>query len=562
MSVPKWEGPLERAEDGFSVKFGTMIDKIRVKRVDPSLGLSCEIDQVKGIYGKVQVTKVSDAENTTLDAGSGEWKIGSEHKARVLKFDPVDGVVHLTLQPSVIKQKYLRVLDIKPGTKLYCTINMLQDNGMEVQITDKIKGFVSSMHMSDVVLNKPDKKFKPGTKLNALVWNINQEKNRVYLTLKRSLLQSDLPKVTCYDDYKPNLITMGMIKSIDDRGCYISFFGQEYGFLPVSEMNLAAGENHKRKFRIGQTLRCRVDFINTETKKVRLSLLLDAAPRNAHLSIAVGQVVQGTVTAKSYSGLILKVKDSEELGFLPIAHLSDNSGNHLKLLLDTYQIGSSIEELLVLEVSQKMEVKFSIKPSLLKAIKNGSLVETIEDLKKGHIYSGTVYKVLDSGVIIQHLGNLKSIARKNYLSDSFVTNIASIFTAGQSVKAKVVEINEAEEKAVATLKDSDLTDMHLEDAWLLKSYFEERKKIAPKSNDKFQIGSVIDVKLAKSNTLKSKVELEDGYSGLFATENVGSKATEFRVLDVDLLTKTVVLSEVPESGKADYTIKKSKMVVL
>lgn len=38
------------------------------------------------------------------------------HRARVIGFSAVDGLVQLSLQPSVLEQSFLRVEDVKVGT--------------------------------------------------------------------------------------------------------------------------------------------------------------------------------------------------------------------------------------------------------------------------------------------------------------------------------------------------------------------------------------------------------------------------------------------------------------
>jgi len=46
---------------------------------------------------------------------NGPWKVGTSHRARVVGYSPVDGLVQLSLQPSVLEMRFLRVADAQVG---------------------------------------------------------------------------------------------------------------------------------------------------------------------------------------------------------------------------------------------------------------------------------------------------------------------------------------------------------------------------------------------------------------------------------------------------------------
>lgn len=57
---------------------------------------------------------MTDDHLATLPRG-GPWRIGTLHRARVIGFSAVDGLVQLSLQPSILGQSFLRVEDVKVG---------------------------------------------------------------------------------------------------------------------------------------------------------------------------------------------------------------------------------------------------------------------------------------------------------------------------------------------------------------------------------------------------------------------------------------------------------------
>lgn len=50
-----------------------------------------------------------------------------------------------------------------------CTVQRLETYGMHVKITDHIKGLVPRIHLADVTLTNPEKKFKKGFRIKCRV---------------------------------------------------------------------------------------------------------------------------------------------------------------------------------------------------------------------------------------------------------------------------------------------------------------------------------------------------------------------------------------------------------
>lgn len=78
------------------------------------------------------------------------------------------------------------------------------------------------------------------------------------------------------------------------------------------------------------------------------------------------------------------------------------------------------------------------------------------------------------GVFVRFLGRLTGMATVSQLSDSFVSDPAGLFTQGQSVRAKVVEINEDLGRFTLTTKQSQCFSL---DATYLKSFFAAEQKV-------------------------------------------------------------------------------------
>ena len=97
--------------------------------------------------------------------------------------------------------------------------------------------------------------------------------------MKNSLVNTKLPIVTGYNDLQANLLTIGVIISIQEYGLLVKLFGDLCGLVPkneIGQLQTLPTTNIKSQlqqmFYIGQTVSCKVINFDEEQKKITLSL--------------------------------------------------------------------------------------------------------------------------------------------------------------------------------------------------------------------------------------------------------------------------------------------------
>lgn len=97
--------------------------------------------------------------------------------------------------------------------------------------------------------------------------------------MKNTLINTKLPIVVSYNDLQANLLTIGVIISIQEYGLLVKLFGDLCGLVPKSEigqLQTLSTTNIKTQlqqmFYIGQTVSCKVMNFDEEQKKITLSL--------------------------------------------------------------------------------------------------------------------------------------------------------------------------------------------------------------------------------------------------------------------------------------------------
>jgi len=138
---------------------------------------------------------------------------------------------------------------------------------------------VPIIHNADIPIKETLKKFPLKKKVQCRVLHVDPSRQRLILTMKKSLLNTKLPIVSSYKDLQNSLVTIGVIVSIQDYGLLVKLFGNLCGLVPKSEIGLlqnvltANVKNQlQQMFHIGQTVSCQVLNFDEDQKKITLSL--------------------------------------------------------------------------------------------------------------------------------------------------------------------------------------------------------------------------------------------------------------------------------------------------
>ena len=96
-------------------------------------------------------------------------------------------------------------------------------------------GVVWPLHYADIRLKHPEKRFRVGASIRTRVWNLEPERNRVVLTLKRSLLESTHSTPMNIDEVAVGTVISGVVSKIMEKGCLVDLWGGLRAFVPRSE---------------------------------------------------------------------------------------------------------------------------------------------------------------------------------------------------------------------------------------------------------------------------------------------------------------------------------------
>ncbi|XP_004474045.2 protein RRP5 homolog isoform X2 [Dasypus novemcinctus] len=496
---------------------GTVLDDAPVQGYFGKAGATFKLKD--GALAYARLSHLSDAKNFF---NPENFKPGNTHRCRVIDYSQMDQMALLSLRTSVIEAQYLRYHDIKPGEVVKGTVHTIKPYGMLVKVDEQIRGLVPSMHLADILMKNPEKKYHIGDEVKCRVLLCDPEAKKLMLTLKKTLVQSKLPAITCYADAKPCLQTHGFIIRVKDCGCIVKFYNDVQGLVPKHELSTEYIPDPDSVFYPGQVVK--VAVLNCEPSKERMLLSFklssDSKPNKESVrqsqkkgrAINVGQLVDVKVLDKTKDGLEVAVLPHNTPAFLPTTHLSDHIANG-PLLYHWLQAGDILHRVLCLSRFEG-RVLLCRKPALVSTVEGGQDPKNFSEIHPGMLLIGFVKSIKDYGVFIQFPSGLSGLAPKAIMSDKFVTSTSDHFVEGQTVVAKVTNVDEEKQRMLLSLRLSDCTlgDLSTTSLLLLSQCLEELQGVRSLMSNR---DSVLIQTLAEMNPgmvldLEVQEVLEDG----------------------------------------------------
>jgi small subunit ribosomal protein S1 len=226
------------------------------------------VELEEGIEGLIHVSEMSWTRK--IRHPSKVVSVGEEIDAVVLDIKPESRRISLGMKQvvpnpwDVISEKY------PVGTTIEGKIKNITDFGLFVGIDEGIDGLV---HISDISWTKrikhPSELYKKGDLVQAIVLDIDKKNERFSLGVKQ--LQSD-PWETVAERYEVGTEITGTITNLTDFGIFVELEEGIEGLVHVSEISKEKIKTPVGRFNIGDVITAKVMNINTEERRIGLSI--------------------------------------------------------------------------------------------------------------------------------------------------------------------------------------------------------------------------------------------------------------------------------------------------
>ncbi|XP_052744000.1 protein RRP5 homolog isoform X2 [Bicyclus anynana] len=397
------------------------------------------------------------------------------------------------------------------GDIVKATIIKVTDNYALATVGDT-RGYIPQLHMqeSGIKSESPKDILKEGQEVKARVLILDNERNRVTLTLKPSLLDPDLEVLQSYEQAVVGKDYTGVVVDIK-KHLLISFFSNVTAFVSKHSVSREPVDL-TQLFHLGQIVKCTITEVDLGRKKLSGSLIeMPAVKQNRPLKRTmedpaqvkakkkktddsanetnieespvkktkrknkeqidenrehsefgteameyvrhVGDIVKATITKVADNYALASVGDSR--GYIPQIHMQESGifvdpkkPSKSEPPNEILKVGQKVTARVLVIDNQKNSVTLTLKPSLLDP--DLEVLQSYEQAVVGKDYTGIVVDI-KKHLLLAFFNNVTVFISKHLVSAQPLDNLTKSFHLGQIVKCTITSVNLESKKLCGSL---------------------------------------------------------------------------------------------------------------
>lgn len=337
--------------------------------------------------------------------------------------------------------------EIVKGTVLYVT-----ENEVMVNINYKSDGIIHRDELSRDPDTKPKDLFNVGDEINVYVLRIDDGEGNVVLSSKRveDVKNWDILEEAYNNKSEIDCKVLNAVKG----GLTVLVMGIN-GFMPASHVSVNFVTDLS-KFK-GQTFKIRIIDFDKEKRRVVVSRKdvereeLDKKVAQLWETLEVDAIVEGTVQRLTDFGAFVDLGGVDGL-----IHISDLSWNRVKHPSEVLKPGQKVEVRVLSLDKAKNRISLGLKQTLAEPWEVFINNVTVNDVVEGKIVN-----LLDFGAFVRLKEGVDGLLHVSQISKEHVNKPSDVLKVGETIKVKVIEINEEEKRISLSSKDLDSKDSEL-----------------------------------------------------------------------------------------------------
>jgi len=309
-----------------------------------------------GIDGLLHITDMSWGR---ISHPSEMLAIGDEIDIKILDIDEVKDKVSLGLKQKT-ENPWANVEERYPiGSKIKGQVVNIMSYGAFVKLETGIEGLVHISEMSWTRrINHPSEVVAIGDSVEAIVLNINKDKEEISLSIKQVELN---PWTNIEEKYQPGITIKGRVRNLTNYGAFIEIDEGIDGLLHISDMSWSKKVAHPSEIiKKGDKIEVKILSVDKEKKRVSLGikqLTEDPWKKEIPEKYSVGDIVKGKVTKMTDFGAFIDMGN----GLEGLLHISEVSSEKIKNLESVLSIGQELDVKIVKIEPEARKIGLSLK---------------------------------------------------------------------------------------------------------------------------------------------------------------------------------------------------------
>ena len=373
--------------------------------------------------------------------------IGQTFKFKILKFNKKRGNIVISRRSILEKEREtLRGETLKTlgeGSVVEGTVKNITDYGVFIDLGG-VDGLLHITDMSWGRVNHPSEMFSLGDRIKVKVIGMEKEKGRVSLGLKQ--LSPD-PWTNAAGKYPVGKRITGKVVSLTNYGIFVELEKGIEGLIHISEISWNKKIHHPSQVAsLNDVLEAVILSVDPPKKRISLGIKqLEPNPWNiVKEKYPVGTVIEGTIKNITEFGIFVGLDE----GIDGLIHISDLSWTKkIKHPSELYKKGQKIQAI-VLNIDEKQE-RFSLG---VKQLEKDPWEGISKKHSPGEIIEGKVTNLTDFGVFLEVEEGIEGLIHISEINKDKAGKLSEFVKVGDSLKALIIHIDEAERKIGLSLK--------------------------------------------------------------------------------------------------------------
>jgi small subunit ribosomal protein S1 len=314
-----------------------------------------------------------------------------------------------------------------------------------VDIGYKAEGIIPRIDLAFPTVEDANEVVKAGDSIQVYVVALDQDERPVKLS--KLLADKQLAWSQLATAVEQQLPVEVKVTEVIKGGLAAAFSGVRV-FIPASQVSLHFIEDLSSY--VGQSLIVRpIEIDETKNKAVlsrRLILQDELRQKEAEVynSLVVGSTINGTISRLATFGAFVDVGGVDGL-----VHISDLSWERIASPSEVVAVGDAVT-VMVLKVDQAAK-RISLS---LKQVQADPWYDKVAALVPGKIVDGTVTKITAFGAFVAIGNGLEGLVHLSELAEQRVAKVEDVVSKGQSVKVKVLTVDEDKKKIALSIKEA------------------------------------------------------------------------------------------------------------
>ncbi|KAF2422467.1 30S ribosomal protein S1 [Bacillus subtilis] len=358
-------------------------------------------------------------------------------------------------------------------------VTKVEDKHVDVEIINvKQSGIIPISELSSLHVEKASDVVKVDDELDLKVTKVEDDA----LILSKRAVDADRAWEDLEKKFETKEVFEAEVKDVVKGGLVVDIGVR--GFIPASLVEAHFVEDFTDYK--GKTLSLLVVELDRDKNRVILShravVESEQANKKQELlqSLEVGSVLDGKVQRLTDFGAFVDIG-----GIDGLVHISQLSHSHVEKPSDVVEEGQEVK-VKVLSVDRDNErISLSIKDTL-----PGPWSQIGEKVKPGDVLEGTVQRLVSFGAFVEILPGVEGLVHISQISNKHIGTPHEVLEEGQTVKVKVLDVNENEERISLSMRELEETPKADQEVYRQYQAKEE-------TSTGFQLGDLIGDKLNK-----------------------------------------------------------------